>query len=78
MIEPGCLGRRGGRIGTHLHDGDVVMVVAGREERHRPAELAAGDFLEPENVAIEARRALDVAHLEDHMAHVPDPDRHRA
>src|SRR5262245_42321963 len=78
VIEPGALRRWGRSVGPHLHDRDVVMIVAGREERHRPSELPTGNFLEPEDVAIEPRRALDVTHLEDHMADVLDPDRHRA
>ena len=46
------------------------MVVAARRQEHGARH--ATDLLEPEHVAVEAERAIEVGHLQVHMADV-DP-----
>src|SRR5215218_293096 len=73
VIEAGVTGRRRRAAGALPGvQADVVVVVAGGEERGREAELApVGRHAEPERVAVERERAVEVG---DAQVHVADPD----
>ena len=68
VIEADRIARRRPGIGTERQHGQVVVIRAGGEERH--VAPVPGHLLQPQHVAIERRRAVEIPHLQHHVPHM--------